>query len=96
MPAKPIAIGELFFTKKGDASDFLKTTLNKYRPGQTVSEIDASMLASLINMHRDAATKIGEGIDYFSVNSADFGTQCFWIHRIDGSSERFSYKKCLI
>lgn len=43
----------------------------------------------------DAATKIGSGVRGFEVRSADYGTQCFWILRVDGSDERFSYKSCI-
>lgn len=83
------------FPRKSDALLFLKTMLNNYRPGDTVSDEDKAFLLEAIKRHPDSAKKIGSGIKSFEVRSADFGTQCFWILRTDGSIERFSYKSCV-
>jgi hypothetical protein len=90
----PISIGEMHFRKKGDATAFIKAILNRYDPGDRVSERDAVVLTDLLKMHPESAEKIGAGIESFSVRTADYGTQCFWINRVDGTTERFSYKAC--
>lgn len=95
MAKKPITLGHLHFSKKGDALLFYKNILNQYSPGDRVSDEDAEALSLALANHPDAADKIGSGIDFFSVDSADFGTQCFFVHRSDGTKVRFSYKSCL-
>lgn len=93
--AQPIEIGEHRFGKKTEALVFTREMLNRYRPGDTVSTTDAEFLIAALRRHPDGPSKIGVGPKRFEVRSADYGTQCFWIIRTDGSEERFSYKKCI-
>lgn len=95
MPAKPISLGSLQFDRKGDAEEHLKRMLNKYDVGDRVNATDQEILLATLMRHPEAASKIGVGIKDFSVRSADFGTQCFWINRIDGSTEKFSFRACI-
>jgi hypothetical protein len=101
MVKKPITIGPHYFSKKGEAATFLKTMLHKYDVGDKVSAEDAEVLLAALALHPDAAAnpdaaaKMGPGIAHFSVRSADFGSKCFWVNRIDGSTEKFSYKACI-
>jgi len=95
MPAKPTTLGSLHFRKKGDAAGHLKSMLHKYDGGDTVSAEDAEVLRAALALHPDAGAKVGCGITHFSVRSADFGTKCFWVNRIDGSTQKFSYKSCI-
>lgn len=92
---QPVAFGGLQFAKKGDALAYLKAMLNAYKPGDRVSDADAAVLRGALDRHPEAATKIGQGIDHFMVRSADYGTQCFWVVRDDGTTERFSYSSCV-
>ena len=69
--------------------------LNKYRPKQRVLESDAADLAALLQRHSEYENKVGVGIDYFEVMSAEFGTQCFRVVRVDGTGEDFSYSHCI-
>lgn len=93
--AQPVEIAGQKFEKKGDALDFMRAMLNRYRPGSSVSAGDAAFLAEALKRHPEARTKIGAGIRSFEVRSADYGTQCFWILRTDNTEERFSYKSCV-
>lgn len=95
MPAKPISLGALHFAKKGDAAAYLKAMLQKYDVGDKVSHEDGEILRAALARHPDATLKIGSGIASFSVRSADFGSKCFWVNRMDGSIERFSWKPCI-
>lgn len=90
MPAKPIALGPLSFEKKGDAVMYLKAMLHRYDVGDRVSDEDAIILRAALENHPRSALKIGSGISYFSVRSADFSTKCFWVNRPDGTTEKFS------
>ncbi|MGE4531364.1 MAG: DCL family protein [Acidithiobacillus sp.] len=96
MPAKPISFGDLHFAKRGDAIAFLNAILQKYDVGDKVSADDAKVLLDALSHHPEAKEKIGCGVASFSVRSADFGTKCFWVNRIDGSTEKFSHKACVL
>lgn len=95
MVKKPLTIGPYHFSKKGEAAEFLKSMLHKYDVGDRVSAEDAEVLRAALALHPDATAKVGAGITHVSVRSADFGTKCFWVNRVDGSSEKFSYKSCV-
>jgi hypothetical protein len=92
MAKKPVTIGPRHFSKKGDAAAFLEAMLHKYDVGDKVSVGDAEVLRAALALHPNAAAKVGGGITHFSVRSADFGSKCFWVNRVDGSTEKFSYK----
>lgn len=94
MPAKPVKIGPLSFSKKGDANDFLRDMLYKYDLGDKVTDEDAAILTHLVHMHPEAGEKIGLGIESFSVRTADYGTRCFWVNRVDGTTTKFSFRAC--
>ena len=93
--AQSVEIAGHHFPRKTDALAFLKVMLNRYRPGDTVSAEDGVFLLAALKRHPDAPIKIGAGVSGFEVRAADYGTQCFWIIRLDGSDERFSYKSCV-
>jgi hypothetical protein len=93
--SKPVTLGPLYFSKTGDAAAHLKAMLHKYDVGDKVSGDDAKVLRAALALHPNADAKVGCGITYFSVRSADFGTKCFWVNRTDGSTEKFSYKSCI-
>lgn len=95
MPAKPVDIGPLHFERKGDAIKFLREILYTYELGDRITAEHSKILTDLVLMHPEASTKIGAGIKNFSVRSGDFGTQCFWVNRTDGTSEKFSFRACL-
>ncbi|WP_460506651.1 DCL family protein [Hydrogenophaga soli] len=90
MPAKPISLGPMHFNKRGDAVAYLKEMLYRYNVGDRVSAEDSVILRAALEHHPNAAAKIGCGIVDFSVRTADFGTQCFWVNRPDGTTEKFS------
>ncbi|WP_327212342.1 DCL family protein [Rhizobium beringeri] len=69
--------------------------LYKYDLGDYVDEKDSIVLSELLRRHPEAERKIGPGIESFRVKSADNGTRCFWVTRVDGSEERFSARSCL-
>ncbi|NHK27925.1 DUF3223 domain-containing protein [Parvularcula flava] len=92
---KVVKIDGVLFERKGDAMAHLRTMLNSYELEQRVSEKDQSFLLDAIRNHPESEEKIGSGIDHFFVRRADYGTRCFWIRRVDGSEERFSYKSCV-
>lgn len=95
MPAKPISLGPMHFDKRGDAVAYLKDMLRRYDLGDRVNASDSVILQAALEHHPNAVAKIGCGISYFSVRSADFGTKCFWANRADGTAEKFSISGCI-
>lgn len=61
------------------------------------------MLRELLDLHPDAANKIGIGVDYFYVGRTKDGDKVnvrpdatgIWIKRTDGSEVDFSYRTCI-
>lgn len=90
MPAKPMSLAHLDFDTRGDAVTYLKTILHRYDVGDKVSDDDSVILQAALERHPKSALKIGAGISHFSVRTADYGTKCFWVNRVDGSTEKFS------
>lgn len=95
MPAKPFSLGELHFEKKGDAVAYLNAILHKYDVGDKVSAEDSEVLIAALARHPDGDEKIGAGVAGFSVRTADYGTKCFWVNRIDGTTEKFAHRACV-
>lgn len=92
---KPVILDTMTFKNQRLASEFFRAMLNRYIPGEKVSDEDALHLASFFKRHPDYETKIGCGIAHFEVMPGDYGSQCFCIVQMDGSKERFSYKRCI-
>jgi hypothetical protein len=77
------------YEHKKHAQELLRKMLHGEVP------IDHDLLGDLVLMHPNAVDKVGCGIAYFSTIAAIAGSTCFLIHRIDGSTEDFSIKKCM-
>ncbi len=92
---RPVILKTRSFQKKGDATKYFADMLNRYRPGELVSDEDANDLASLLERHPESVDKIGDGIHHFEVQAADYATQCFRVVRLDGTWEKFSYYTCI-
>lgn len=93
--AKSVILKTKSFASRLEASAFFGAMLERYLPGDIVSEEDAADLASLLDRHPDAVDKIGCGIDHFEVQSADYSSHCFRVVRKDGTWARFSYHACV-
>lgn len=95
MAKRPVIIGPHHFSKKGDAAAYLQAILHKCDVGDKVSLSDTEVLHAALALHPEVVAKVGTGTTHFSVRSADFDSKCFWVDRVDGSSEKFSYNACI-
>lgn len=93
--SKPVELATRSFKKQGDATAFFKAMLNRYRPGERVSDDDALDVAALLERHTEYVAKVGCGVSHFQVMMTEHGTQCFRIIRKDGSGTDFSYPHCI-
>ncbi len=93
---KPVKLDTRNFATQSQATAHFKAMLNRYRPGDRISDEDARDLGALLKRHTEYEEKIGAGVRHFEVMMADgYTTQCFRIVRIDGSSVDFSYIHCI-
>jgi hypothetical protein len=92
---KPLTVGSLMFPNQSLALVYFKEMLNRYIPGEQITEEDSPHLALLFERHPDYAAKSQPGIVRFEVMAGEYGTQCFCAIRKDGSKESFSYKRCV-
>lgn len=96
MAGKPVSIATREFITQGCATEFFKAMLNRYQPGERVTNDDALELSALIERHPEYAQKVGSGVDHFEVMlSTIHGTQCFKAVRVDGTGTDFSYLTCI-
>lgn len=95
MAKKPVELATRSFNSQGEATDFFKAMLNRYRPGQRVSDEDGLDLSALLERHTEYSTKVGGGVSHFAVIMTEHGTQCFRILRVDGTGTDFSYLHCI-
>jgi hypothetical protein len=69
---------------------------DRYRVGQRIPEPDHTELRWLLDRSPWASTKIGCGIDHFSVMlMPPYNSRCFQIVRTDGSTTDFSFPHCV-
>lgn len=80
---------------KTKARDRCREIIGDLENGELVKGDDAEFLFWLLERHPRAAEKIGQGVAGFSVQSAQMGTRCFVVHRVDGSSTDFSFCSCI-
>lgn len=104
MVAKPVTFDTFSWPTRSAAMAEFSAVLNSYSIGDRVTDPDHErMLYEALERHPNGAEKIGDGIDYFYVGatSQDKAARVrrdakgFWIQRLDGSPEDFSYKSAI-
>lgn len=95
MPAiSYIVAGQLFETQK-DLAAHVGAILRTYRPPARLEGEDADLMADLLLRHPSAERKIGCGVRAIWIRrNGPFGSG-FYVERLDGTFEDFSYKQCL-
>jgi hypothetical protein len=63
MPKKPVLVGELQFSSKGEARTYFSEILNKHPVGSGLSDSDFDDVMSLLLCHPKAGEKIGSGVE---------------------------------
>lgn len=72
-----------------------KSILAAYNPGEFLSEDDFNFMRGLLNGHRDKDIKIGCGVANIFIGVSAFKNKEFRLTRTDGSTEDFSYARCI-
>lgn len=93
--SKPQSIGSRTFDTKDAAIEFIQGILYRYDLRVPITGNDHDFVMELLKKHSKAAEKIGMGVKHFTIEPAKGGTRCFYLTRIDGSRDDFSFLKCL-
>jgi len=106
MPAIPVVLPSFTWRTKGEALAAFRLlhTGGPYKAYDRVSDPSHDlMLREVLDLHPDAAEKIGVGVDHFYVGHTKDGDKFnvrsnatgIWIKRTDGSEVDFSYRTCI-
>jgi hypothetical protein len=91
----PFTIRTKKFAKKADALAYFKEMLNRYRPGDRVSDTDTQDLSALLEHHTEFTEKTGAGIDHFRLCITDTARNLSKSLGSMGVRDDFSYKHCI-
>ncbi|XP_037488203.1 DNA-directed RNA polymerase IV subunit 1-like [Triticum dicoccoides] len=80
-----------------DMRTCLQNMLREYQLNECVGELDKSRVIEALRFHPRGREKIGAGIEDIKIghHPSHPGTRCFIMVRDDGTTEDFSYKKCV-
>jgi hypothetical protein len=94
---KKIVVGLLEFSSKKDCIQYFKRMLHSYKPGDMLSDDDATEFLWLLRRHPERLEKIGRGLRSIRVDRHPVFTsqKCFTICRVDGSTTDVSYLTCI-
>ena len=90
-------LGEMTFKDKAECWGYMRALRDSLIRGSTVEGKAHTVLKALLEKHPKYDQKVGCGFASFKYDEHPeyTGTMCFFIVRTDGSSEDFSFRKCL-
>ncbi len=94
---KPYTIAEKSFPTKTATIEFIKSILYKYKLNEKLTGEDFDFVLELLKRRPDCKEKMGPGVKELIVRKHEkwLNTRCFYVVRIDDSSEAFGYRGCL-
>jgi hypothetical protein len=95
MPGDRTRIGRFSFPTKKKAREAIRAILHSYPDCVPLVGADGELIAALLGLHHQADVKIGVGVDHLEVRRIEHGAPGFWIVRVDGTGEDFSYRRAL-
>lgn len=91
MPKHKVVIGAKSFSSKKAAKEHFRSILSSSEIGSTIVDDAKEDLMHLIMRHPESTQKIGKGVKRFFAGRGDYGTTCFYLERVDGSTTDFSF-----
>lgn len=89
-------VNGLLFTSKVALKGAICAILERYEPGQILDQDDTDFMYDVIQMHPNAADKVGCGVKAFGVQrNPSYKNKEFMLVRKDGTQTDFSFNKCL-
>lgn len=92
---KQFVIGKFSFATKGAAKMHIQRILNETPKGVILAGDEREFVASLLQLHPSAGSKLKGGVAELSVDGDGRGGRCFHTHKLDGTRDDFSYLSCL-
>ena len=92
-----VTLGGKVFEDSKTLWNYTKALRDSLNRDDVVEGKALTILLALLDRHPRAAEKIGSGVEKitFGEHKTFVGTQCFFIHRKDGTVEDFSFRKCI-
>ncbi|PKA64066.1 Protein DCL, chloroplastic [Apostasia shenzhenica] len=92
-----VQLGPKIFCSSVEMFDYFYKLLHHWPPNLNINKYEQMVLLDLLKRgHSDSAKKIGEGIKAFQVRYHPmFKSKCFFLLRVDGSEDDFSFRKCV-
>jgi hypothetical protein len=90
-----VVIGEHFFRKKGDLTEFIRALVYRYQIGDFLNAEDMKFCLILFESHTDYPDKLAPGVDRIQVLIQTEGSRGFQIHKLDGTSDNISWTDCV-
>nr|GMD07680.1 protein DCL, chloroplastic-like [Ipomoea batatas] len=93
----PVTLGPKSFGSSVEMFEYFYKLLHYWAPNLDINKYEHMVLLELLKKgHADPEKKIGPGVGAFQVrNHPVFKSRCFFIVRVDGSSDDFSFRKCV-
>uniref|UniRef100_A0A0E0G2B0 Uncharacterized protein n=1 Tax=Oryza nivara TaxID=4536 RepID=A0A0E0G2B0_ORYNI len=93
--AKPVKLGPKEFATGVEMFDYFFALLHSWAPQLEINKYEHMVLEDLLKKgHAESDRKIGAGIEAFEIrNHPVFQSRCFFVRRVDGSSDDFSFRK---
>lgn len=80
---------------KTQTKDYIRNNIiNKYDEYTDLDDKDLEFMCNILLNHEDSDEKMGDGVRRMWLERTIYGNKCFWLERIDGSKEDFSFLKC--
>ncbi|RLN16482.1 hypothetical protein C2845_PM02G35190 [Panicum miliaceum] len=94
---KPVKLGPKEFTSAVEMFDYFFALLHSWAPQLDFNKYEQMVLEDLLRKgHAEPAKKIGAGIEAFEIrNHPVWQSRCFFVRRVDGSADDFSFRKCV-
>lgn len=94
----PVTLFDLEFNTKAEATKWCQDLLYSSKGLEAIKGMDRFRLFALLARHPEAEQKAGAGVQDFFVDQAPsggYGTVCFHVRRLDGTSTDFSFVTCI-
>ncbi|KAL5217903.1 hypothetical protein ABZP36_018587 [Zizania latifolia] len=94
---KPVKLGPKEFATAVEMFDYFFALLHSWAPQLEINKYEHMVLEDLLKKgHAEADRKIGPGIEAFEIrNHPVWQSRCFFVRRVDGSYDDFSFRKCV-
>ncbi|XP_062210148.1 protein EMBRYO DEFECTIVE 514-like [Phragmites australis] len=94
---KAVKLGPKEFASAVEMFDYFFALLHSWAPQLDFNKYEHMVLEDLVKKgHAEPSKKIGPGVEAFEIrNHPVWQSRCFFVRRVDGSSDDFSFRKCV-